>query len=40
MQDFTDSSDIDWNSSISEQLYKKYNLTNEEQKFIEKIIEK
>ena len=38
LQDFTDKSDIDWNKSIPEidqQLYKKYNLTNEEIAFIE-----
>ena len=38
MQDFTESSDIDWNNSISDQLYEKYDLTSEEQEFIEKII--
>jgi len=38
MQDFTESSDIDWNNSVSEQLYEKYNLSPEEQDFIEKII--
>lgn len=38
IQDFTDKSDIDWSKSISEidqQLYKKYNLTEEEINFIE-----
>ena len=38
LQDFTDKSDIDWSKSISEidqQLYKKYNLTEEEINFIE-----
>ena len=38
LQDFTDKSDIDWSKSISEidqQLYKKYNLTQEEIDFIE-----
>lgn len=38
MQDFTDKSDINWNTSISDidkQLYKKYNLTDEEIAFIE-----
>lgn len=38
MQDFTAQSDIDWTKSISEidqQLYKKYNLTQEEIDFIE-----
>ena len=41
LQDFTDKSDIDWSKSISEidkQLYKKYNLTQEEIDFIEKTI--
>jgi len=38
IQDFTESSNIDWNSSISDQLYEKYDLTSEEQEFIEKII--
>lgn len=40
IQDFTESSDIDWNNSVSEQLYEKYNLTQEEQDFIEKLIVK
>ena len=38
LQDFTEKSDIDWSKSISEidkQLYKKYQLSNEEIKFIE-----
>lgn len=38
IQDFTSSSDIDWSKSISEidqQLYKKYNLDNDEINFIE-----
>lgn len=38
LQDFTDNSDIDWSKSIEEidkQLYKKYNLTQEEISFIE-----
>lgn len=38
LQDFTSSSDIDWSKSIAnidKQLYKKYNLTNEEINFIE-----
>ncbi|EOT41988.1 Eco57I restriction-modification methylase domain-containing protein [Enterococcus columbae] len=38
MQDFTDSSDIDWSKSISEidqQLYRKYGLSEEEIQFIE-----
>lgn len=38
IQDFTNKSDIDWSKSISEidkQLYKKYQLSNEEIKFIE-----
>ena len=41
LQDFTNKSDIDWSKSISEidkQLYKKYNLTQEEIDFIEKTI--
>lgn len=40
-QDFTNQSDIDWNKSIREidqQLYTKYNLTEEEIEFIEKMI--
>lgn len=38
VQDFTDQSDIDWSKSISEidkQLYKKYNLSEDELHFIE-----
>lgn len=38
LQDFTPNSDIDWTKSISEidqQLYKKYNLSEEEINFIE-----
>lgn len=38
LQDFTQNSDIDWNSSVSEidkQLYKKYNLSEDEIQFIE-----
>ena len=38
LQNFTSSSDIDWNKSIHEidlQLYKKYNLSDEEIDFIE-----
>lgn len=41
MQDFTENSDIDWNLSVSEidkQLYKKYNLTQEEIDYIERTI--
>ena len=41
LQDFTESSDIDWSKSISEidqQLYTKYYLTDEEIAFIEKMI--
>lgn len=41
LQDFTSSSDIDWNKSIADidkQLYKKYGLSEEEIKFIEKKI--
>ena len=37
MQDFSDSSDIDWAKSIDEldeQLFEKYNLSNEERKHI------
>lgn len=39
LQDFTDKSDIDWSQSIAgidQQLYKKYDLTEEEISFIEK----
>jgi type II restriction enzyme len=38
LQDFTKYSDINWNlpvSSIDQQLYKKYGLTQEEIRFIE-----
>lgn len=41
-QDFTDKSDIDWSKSIAEidqQLYKKYNLSDEEIAFIESMIQ-
>lgn len=41
LQDFTEKSDIDWSKSIPEidkQLYKKYNLTQEEIDFIEKTV--
>lgn len=41
IQDFTDNSDIDWSLSVSEidkQLYKKYNLTQEEIDYIERTI--
>ena len=41
IQDFTSNSDIDWSQSISEidkQLYKKYNLTDEEISYIEQTI--
>lgn len=41
LQNFTESSDIDWNKSIVEidkQLYTKYKLTNEEIEFIESMI--
>lgn len=41
LQNFTADSDIDWNKTIKEidsQLYKKYNLTNEEINFIESMI--
>ena len=41
LQDFTETSDIDWNKAISvidQQLYTKYHLTNEEITFIEKMI--
>ena len=42
MQDFTDSSDIDWSQSVSEidqQLYKKYNLSPYEIAFIEENVQ-
>lgn len=41
LQDFTDKSDINWSKSVAEidqQLYKKYNLTEEEIAFIESMI--
>lgn len=41
LQDFTDKSDIDWSKSVAEidqQLYKKYNLSDEEITFIESMI--
>ena len=41
LQDFTENSDIDWSKSIAEidqQLYKKYNLSDEEIAFIESMI--
>ena len=41
MQDFTENSDINWTASIAEidaQLYRKYNLTEPEIKFIETTI--
>jgi hypothetical protein len=41
IQDFTANSDIDWSQSISEidqQLYEKYNLTQDEINYIEKTI--
>lgn len=41
LQDFTDKSDIDWSKPVDEigkQLYKKYNLTQEEIDFIEKTV--
>ena len=41
LQDFTSNSDIDWSKSVDEidkQLYKKYNLTQEEIDYIEKTI--
>ena len=40
MQDLTERSDIDWNGHVSEQLYEKYDLSPEEQEFIEKLIVK
>ena len=42
LQDFTQNSDIDWSKTISEidqQLYKKYNLTEEEIAFIEEEVQ-
>lgn len=41
LQDFTEKSDIDWSKSVAEidrQLYKKYNLSDEEITFIESMI--
>jgi len=41
MQDFTNNSDIDWSKSVTEinvKLYEKYNLTDEEIKYIEETI--
>ena len=41
LQDFTENSDIDWSKSVAEidrQLYKKYNLSDEEIIFIESMI--
>lgn len=41
LQDFTEGSDIDWNKpipDIDKQLYKKYNLSEDEIEFIEKMI--
>jgi hypothetical protein len=41
LQDFTSNSDLDWSqpiSDIEQQLYKKYNLTDEEIAYIEKTI--
>ena len=41
MQDFTEKSDIDWSKSVAEidaQLYKKYNLSDEEIDFIDTMI--
>ena len=41
LQDFTPSSDIDWSKPIPDidrQLYAKYGLTEDEQKFIESMI--
>ena len=41
LQDFTSKSDIDWSATIPEidrQLYKKYNLTDDEIAFVEKMI--
>ena len=35
IQDFSSNSDIDWNGDIASQLYKKYELTDEEIKYIE-----
>lgn len=41
LQDFTENSDIEWTQSIADidrQLYKKYELSDEEIDFIEKMI--
>jgi hypothetical protein len=41
LQDFTSSSDIDWSKSVAEidqQLYDKYDLSEEEREFIESMI--
>lgn len=41
LQDFTSSSDIDWSKSIADidnQLYRKYNLTEDEIAYIEQLI--
>ena len=41
LQDFTDKSDIDWSQSVADidrQLYRKYNLTDDEIAFIESMI--
>ena len=41
LQDFTSQSDIDWSKTVADidqQLYKKYNLSDEEIKFIEQMI--
>lgn len=41
IQDFTEKSDIDWDNSIDdidEQLYKKYNLTDEKKECIKGLI--
>lgn len=41
LQDFTENSDIDWSKSIEEidkQLYRKYNLTNDEIAYVESMI--
>lgn len=38
LQDFTNSSDIDWSKDVDKQLYKKYNLSDEEINYIEKTI--
>lgn len=38
LQDFTNSSDIDWTKDVDKQLYRKYNLTLEEIDYIERTI--